>query len=96
MKPWHAEAFEWDEANEGELARHRVSPADVENVFESSPVWVPNRKRRSGDWKMVGHTRGGRALTIVVSWDEARLVLRPVTGWNATSSDVTRYLGGER
>ena len=44
MRPWDAEGFEWDEANESELAdpRHLIQPWEVEQVFWSGPVWVPN------------------------------------------------------
>jgi len=58
----------------------------------SSGETSPNRKHRAGDWKMVGTTRGGRALTIVVRWQEERVVLRPITGWDCTRGERSRYL----
>jgi uncharacterized DUF497 family protein len=96
MKPWHAEVIEWNEGNESELADHRISPSEVEELFQSDPEWVPNKKHRSGDWKMVGYTAGGRAITVVVSFNEARASLRPITGWECTPGDKTRYLGGRK
>ena len=33
MMPWHAEAFEWDDGNESELAAHGVTPVEVEDMF---------------------------------------------------------------
>jgi len=92
MKPWEAEAFEWDEGNESELAAHDINPEEVEDLFAQSPVWVPNKRHRPGDWKMVGRTAAGRALTVVVSMDERRALLRPVTGWDAAAGEITRYL----
>jgi uncharacterized DUF497 family protein len=94
MMPWNAEAFEWDDGNEGELAAHGVTPIEVEDLFVKGPVWIPNKRHRPGDWKMVGYTPGGRALTVVVVWNDARLSLRPVTGWDCTASETTRYLRG--
>jgi hypothetical protein len=44
MKPWHAEAIEWNEGNESELADHRISPSEVHELFQSEPQWVPNEK----------------------------------------------------
>jgi len=41
---------------------------------------------------MVGRTRAGRSLTVVVTLDARRAVLRPITGWHATAGEVTRYL----
>jgi uncharacterized DUF497 family protein len=95
MMPWHAEAFEWDDGNESELAAHGVTPVEVEDMFAEGPVWLPNRRRRAGDWKMVGYTPAGRALTVVVVCNEARRTLRAVTGWDATPGETTRYLRGQ-
>jgi uncharacterized DUF497 family protein len=92
MKPWDAEALDWDEGNESELADHGISQAEVEQLFDSGPRWVPNKKHRAGDWKMVGYTGSGRAITVVASWDDARAILRPVTGWDCTRGEKTKYL----
>jgi hypothetical protein len=101
MRPWDAEGFEWDEANESELAdpRHLIQPWEVEQVFWSGPVWVPNRRGRSGDYKMVGRTNGGRKFTIVVQVKCATRQLRPVTGWESTPAELSKYgreKGGKR
>jgi len=69
-----------------------VSAWEVEEVFWQSPVRLRNKRHRSGDWKMVGRTRAGRSLTVVVTLDARRAVLRPITGWDATAGEVTRYL----
>src|SRR5579871_5820901 len=46
-----------------------------------------------GDYKMIGRTDGGRLLTIVVRWDLSRRTLRPITGWDSTAGERTRYGG---
>ena len=94
MHPSEAHAYEWDEGNEDELARHRIDEAEVMQVFDGSPVWVPNRKHRSGDWKMMGLTTAGRRLTIVLRWYEDRRTVRAITGWDSTDGERTRYFGG--
>ncbi len=91
--PAHAEAWEWDEGNEAELAGHSIAPVEVEEVFANDPAWARNRKNRSGDWKMIGATDGGRRVTIIVRYDAERRLLRPITGWDATAGDQTRYFG---
>ena len=92
MKPWDAEVIEWDEWNERELAAHDISPSEVDELFQSRPQWAPNKKHRAGDYKMIGYTDAGRAITVIVSFNEVRASLRPITGWDCTPGDKTRYL----
>jgi len=92
MHPRDAEGFEWDEGNEDELwDPHRILPWEVEDVFWNRPTCVPNKKEGSGDYKMIGETNGGRRLTIVVETKEVTRMLRPITGWETTRGDLTRY-----
>jgi uncharacterized DUF497 family protein len=92
MRPWGAEGFEWDEENESELwDPHRILPWEVEEVFWNEPVWVRNKKEGSGDYKMIGRTNGGRRLTIVVETKEVTRMLRPITGWESTRGELSRY-----
>jgi hypothetical protein len=80
--PSQAVAFEWDGHNEGELADHEVLPYEVEQVFWNGPRFSRNKKRATAQWRMVGHTNGGRMLQVFVIWaDERDGVLRAVTGW---------------
>ena len=82
MHPSEASEFEWDDGNEHELAAHGVKPDEVEQVFDNHPTWVPNKRNRAGDWKMIGATNGGRQLTIIVSVVADNLRLRAITGWD--------------
>ena len=43
MRPWEAEGFEWDEANESELAQphHPIRPWEVEEVFGTDQFGLP-------------------------------------------------------
>ena len=90
--PRFAEAWKWDEHNEEELARHRVSEAEVYQVWANGPLWARNKRKGSGDYKMIGRTDGGRALSIVVSYYPERGVIRAITGWDATAGERKRYL----
>ena len=92
--PADAEAWEWDEGNENELYGHRITAQEVYEVWENGPVWIPNIRHRAGDWKMVGRTNGGRRLTIVVRLYSDRSVLRPITGWDSTAGERSRYFEG--
>ncbi len=72
------EAVEWDEANETHATGHGVSVAEIEQVLAGSPVFRPDR-RGTGDFLAEGVTTGGRRLRVVVAYDPARRLLRPIT-----------------
>jgi hypothetical protein len=71
VHPSEAEGFDWDDGNEDELARHHITPHEVEQVFDNEPTWGANKRLAAGKWLMVGRTNGGRVLTIVVRHDPA-------------------------
>ncbi len=39
----------------------------------------------------MGLTRGGRRLTIVLRYYSERRSVRPITGWESTDGEITRY-----
>jgi uncharacterized DUF497 family protein len=90
--PRNAEAWEWDEENEAELAHHRISISEVEQVWAEGPEWARNKRHRAGDYKMVGPTFGGRVLTIVVRYTSTTKVARAITGWESTNGEKNKYL----
>ncbi len=94
--PAEAEGWQWDDHNESELAAHRINPSEVLQVHTNGPTWVPNRRHRAGDWKMIGETEGGRALTVIVRYLEDQRLLRAITGWDTTSGEHSRYAKGRR
>ncbi len=70
---------------------------DTEGRFcRNRPVWAPNKKGRSGDYLMVGKTNGGRSLSIPVRANAATMQLRPITGWESSPADLSKYGKGER
>jgi len=89
--PSQAEAWDWDAGNEAELAAHGIRPEEVQEVWASGARFAPNKRHRPGDWKMMGLTTAGRRLSIVVRYDSGRRTLRPITGWDATDGERTKY-----
>lgn len=73
-------SFDWDHGNVDELGAHGVLPYEAEQVFLNGPRWFRNKKDGAGDYRIVGWTDGGRALTIIVALREGHVV-RVVTGW---------------
>lgn len=94
--PRHAEFIEFDEGNESELSDHQISAVEVTQLLQNEPTWVPNKKGRAGFWLAVGRTHGGRVLTVPVAYDEVRCAARPITGWDSTPGERTRYLKGDQ
>ncbi len=64
-------------------------------MFLTDPAWARNKRRGSGDWKMVGVTEGGRVLTVVMAVNERTRWLRPITGWASTPGERAKYRDGD-
>ena len=62
-----AAKFDWDEANTGHIARHGVTPEEVEQAFANHPLVVLARQKRGGEKRVLcaGLTDAGRALQFV-------------------------------
>lgn len=83
--------FDWDQENEGHLARHGISRSDAEDVVSGNHILVEYQTEENEErWVAVGATRAGRVLEIVFAIrGEA---IRPITGWPADKGTVTLYL----
>ena len=55
--------FEWDDDNIEHIARHGVSPDEVEDVAFDDEPWI--KKGRRGTRYMLGYTVAGRYLFVV-------------------------------
>ena len=55
--------FEWDDDNIEHMAKHGVSPDEVEGVAFDDEPWV--KKGRQGTRYMLGYTVAGRYLFVV-------------------------------
>jgi|SRR5712691_11515643 len=89
--PSQALVWEWREGDEDELHAHRITPEEVYEIWANRPKFARNKRRRAGDWKMMGRTNGGRKLTVVVRYESDGRSLRPITGWGSTDGEITRY-----
>ncbi len=66
--------FDWDEANIGHVARHRVRPEEAEQVILNDPVdlgieIIEGEER----YLNIGTTERGRILLVVTTWREHRV-----------------------
>ena len=83
--------FDWDEANVAHVARHNVTPEEVEQVFANDPMdlganVVDGEERFTG----VGHTTRLRVLVLV--WTMRGDAIRPITAFEASERLAARYL----
>jgi uncharacterized DUF497 family protein len=83
--------FDWDAANVSHIARHSVTPEEVEQCFANDPMdvgadVVDAEERYTG----VGHTNGIRVLVLV--WTMRGDALRPITAFDASEGLAKRYL----
>lgn len=74
--------LDWDAQNIGHLARHRIEPSEVEQVFRNDPLIRGHEVVDSEDrWTSVGATSALRILVPVFTVRNERI--RPITGWDA-------------
>lgn len=69
-------------AQRAHATSHGVSVAEIEQVLANQPRFRADR-RGSGDFLAEGVSDGGRPLRIVVAYDQAPRLLRPITTWEA-------------
>ena len=82
--------FDWDKANAAHIARHNVTPEEVEQVFANGPMdldaqVVDGEERYAG----VGHTN--RLRVLVLAWTMRGEATRPVTAFDASKRLAQRY-----
>jgi uncharacterized DUF497 family protein len=86
--------FDWDAANIRHLARHRIAPAETEQVFRNQPVIMDHRVVRGEErWSAVGVTDSLRVLAVVFTMRGMRI--RPVAGWKADKRTAKTYFAGK-
>lgn len=79
----------WDEANVAHIARHHVTPDEVEEICDASH-WS---KRASGSQKrlLYGQTDAGRYLLVILSERDEPQVYRTVTARDMTDAERRLY-----
>ena len=69
-----ATKFDWDDANTEHIARHGVTPEEVEQALANDPLIMLAIQRRSGEERVLcaGLTDENRALQIVYTMRRGR------------------------
>jgi uncharacterized DUF497 family protein len=84
--------FDWDDANISHIARHAVTPEEVEQVLLNDPPEVDFDPDENGEerWTYLGETAHGRILTVVITMRDAKM--RVITAYDAEKQDKLLYL----
>jgi len=83
--------FDWDDANLKHIARHKVLPEEVEQIFRNGPLLLECYNQNGEErFNLVGETNRGRFLIVAVTWSGDDY--RPITAWDATRSAKLDYL----
>lgn len=80
----------FDDENEAKLASHGVSILEVLQVLDEDPKFFTNAAGRRASHVMLGPTYGGRLLVVAIEHYRDGL-WRPVTGFDATAAQATKY-----
>ena len=82
--------FEWDDENISHLARHRIEPGEVEEIFRNEPaIKVHDVVDGEGRWTGVGATLSLRVLVLIFTVRNERI--RAITGWDADRRTKREY-----
>ena len=70
-----AAKFDWDDANTGHMARHGVTPEEVEQAFAHRPLAVLATQKRKGEERVLcaGLTDAGRSLQFVYTMRRGKI-----------------------
>jgi hypothetical protein len=84
------DGFEWDVHNVGHVARHGVTPQEVEDAVCGTHVVVPAKPVQGEKrWKLFGRAEAGRYLVVVFTI--RRTKLRPVTAYTMNQAERGIY-----
>ena len=83
--------FNWDAANTRHIARHGVTPEEVEQVFANDAMIVGTQDDSQEErWLCFGRTKAGRFLTVIYTERKGRV--RVVTAYRMSRAQQRMYL----
>ena len=84
-------SFDWDKNNVQHLARHGITPEEIEQLFANEPLDIDFDVMGAEErWTSIGHTNLLRVLIVVWSMRDASV--RPITAFEATPIARGKYL----
>lgn len=94
----HPLIFEWDDANLGHIAQHRISAEEAEQVIVGEPLDIEMQVAEANNSEerllQIGETATGRILQLLTTWRGGKV--RVITAWDAPRQLKTYYLAEMR
>ena len=87
--------FDWDEENKAHVARHNVTPEEVEQVFANDPMDL-GAEVVDGEERYTGVGQTNRLRVRVLAWTMRGDATRPITAFDASERLAKRYLEERR
>ena len=81
----------WLPANEDKLRQHGITRDEVESMIARDEWAAMAHPAHSDQTRVIGPTRVGRLITIVMEPLEGYGHWRPVTGWQSTADETAYY-----
>ena len=79
----------WDSWNIAHIARHDVTPDEVEQVCHTEPLVQEGKRKRL---LVVGPTDNGRMLAVILDKEEEKDAYYPITAYKASKKLIKIYL----
>lgn len=83
----YVESLEWDSKNIEHIARHKVTPDEVEEICQELHV----ARRKDGRLFLIGPTLSSRMLVVILVPLKKKRHYRPITAWPAKKLDIEYY-----
>jgi uncharacterized DUF497 family protein len=88
--------FDWDEANRSKCLKHRVSLAEIEQVFRSAPAVFPDpaHSRTEERLRAIGRTDTGRYVFVAFPLrrdSDGMVLVRPISARYMHDREVRHY-----
>jgi hypothetical protein len=90
------DTFLFDDENEDKITAHGLSVRQTIQVLENISVTLPNRRRRRGQYLIIGRDNGGACIAIPVERTNRVGVWRPITAWPCEKGEETILRKNER
>lgn len=75
------------EEHQAHAGRRVVTRVEALEAWDGRRRMIPNRKRQTGQYLLLGYTAAGRPITVVLLEARARGIWRAYTAWDTKPTD---------
>jgi hypothetical protein len=89
MSSTRIDTFLFDDENEYEITVHSLSVHRVIQVLDNVNIILHNRKKRRGQYLIIGRDNGGTCIAVPVERTNIVGLWRPITAWTCKKGEET-------